>query len=53
MSVAKPWIVSEPDPTTSHSLDGLPGSEFSHAITLATGGSHDACGLGWRVGAGG
>ena len=40
MSVANPWIVRSPAPLMSHSLDGFPGSEFSHTIGFVTGGSH-------------
>ena len=42
MSVVKPWMFGSPDPETSHSLAGLPGFEFSQAISLTIGGSHGA-----------
>ena len=42
MSVAKPWIVEDPAPVMPHSLSGLPGRVFSHAIGLVTGASHGA-----------
>ena len=32
MSVAKPWMDGSPEPPTSHSEDGLPGSAFSVVI---------------------
>lgn len=35
IDVAKPWIVESPIPFTDQSLDGSPGSWFSHAIVLA------------------
>ena len=38
IDVAKPWIVESPAPLTCQSLGGSPGSVFSHAITLVTGG---------------
>ncbi|HET7355115.1 MAG TPA: hypothetical protein VFJ09_00395 [Nocardioidaceae bacterium] len=38
--MAKPWIVESPAPLTCQSLGGSPGKEFSHAITLVTGGPH-------------
>src|SRR6478735_7089537 len=35
MSVAKPWIVSSPDPEkSSHVASGVPGLRFSHATAL-------------------
>src|SRR5687768_10796457 len=34
-SVANPWISGSPDPFTSHSVDGLPGSQFSATILFA------------------
>ncbi len=40
MDVAKPWIVWSPAPLTCQSLVGSPGSVFSQAITLTTGGPH-------------
>ena len=40
IAVAKPWIVESPIPLTCQSLGGSPGSVFSHAITLVTGGPH-------------
>src|SRR5258707_8679600 len=40
IDVAKPWIVWSPSPLTCQSLGGSPGSEFSQAITLVTGGPH-------------
>src|SRR5215210_4642680 len=42
MSLAKPWMPGSPSPTMSHSVLGLPGLEFSQAISLVTGGSHGA-----------
>ena len=42
MSVAKPWMLAEPAPLTSHSLGGLPGFEFSQTIGFAIGGSQGA-----------
>src|SRR5690242_20134199 len=38
IDVAKPWIVESPAPLTCQSLGGSPAKEFSHAITLVTGG---------------
>ena len=38
--VAKPWIKGSPAPFTCQSLGGSPGSVFSQAITLVTGGPH-------------
>ena len=38
--VAKPWIEGSPAPSTCQSVGGSPGSVFSHAITLVTGGPH-------------
>src|SRR5215472_5442800 len=40
IDVAKPWIEGSPSPVTCQSLGGSPGSEFSQAITLVTGGPH-------------
>src|SRR5215469_17017730 len=40
IDVAKPWIVESPAPLTCQSLGGSPGSVFSHAMTLTTGGPH-------------
>src|SRR5262245_66543564 len=40
MSVPKPWMVSDPAPSMSHSLGGLPALEFSHRMGLAIGASH-------------
>src|SRR5215471_18595436 len=40
IEVAKPWIVGFPAPLTCQSLGGSPGSVFSQAITLVTGGPH-------------
>src|SRR5919197_1824540 len=40
MCVAKPWIEGSPAPFTCQSLGGSPGSVFSQAITLVTGGPH-------------
>ena len=40
IDVAKPWIVESPAPLTCQSLGGSPGSVFSQAITLVTGGPH-------------
>src|ERR1700719_2989125 len=37
MSEAKPWMVGSPAPLTSHSVDGLPGLEFSQTIALGVG----------------
>jgi hypothetical protein len=37
-----------PDPETSQSEDGVPGSEFSHATALATGGVQASA---WAAGA--
>ncbi len=37
MSVANPWIDGSPDPEMSHTDSGVPGLEFSHAITLTGG----------------
>ena len=37
MSVAKPWMLSSPAPSMSHSLGGLPGLLFSQAILLPPG----------------
>ena len=34
MSVANPWMVESPEPETSHSDEGLPGSWFSAGIGL-------------------
>ncbi len=42
MAVAKPWIESSPDPSTSHWLGGTPGCVFSHATAFTTGGVHGA-----------
>src|SRR5215472_13456845 len=39
IDVAKPWIEGSPSPLTCQSLGGSPGSEFSQAITLVTGGA--------------
>src|SRR3982751_5718595 len=36
--VAKPWISASPAPSICHVLGSAPGSEFSHATGLATGG---------------
>src|SRR5258708_27460675 len=38
--VAKPWIVESPAPLTCQSPGGSPGTMFSQAITLVTGGPH-------------
>src|SRR5215472_3307653 len=40
IEVAKPWIVGFPAPLTCQSLGGSPGSVFSQATTLVTGGPH-------------
>src|SRR5258708_39599350 len=40
IDVAKPWIVESPARPTCQSLGGSPGSVFSQAITLTTGGPH-------------
>src|SRR5688572_18979181 len=40
ISVVNPWMLVEPAPLTSHSLAGLPGSEFSQTIGFAIGGLH-------------
>ncbi|MDI2023247.1 hypothetical protein PJL18_03795 [Paenarthrobacter nicotinovorans] len=37
ISVEKPWIVSSPAPSMSHSEGGLPGLEFSHATAFTMG----------------
>src|SRR6478609_9321155 len=37
MSVAKPWMDSSPAPSTSQTLGGDPGLEFSQAILLPLG----------------
>src|SRR4051812_3951927 len=50
MSVVKPWIVASPEPSTSQTLDGVPGLEFSQTIGFV-GAAHGsatlalACGL--------
>src|SRR5262249_37619461 len=46
IDVAKPWIVGSPAPLTCQSLGGSPGSVFSHAITLVTGGPHGSAAAG-------
>src|SRR4029079_14664808 len=38
IEVAKPWMGASPARLTCQSLGGSPGSVFSHAITLTTGG---------------
>src|SRR5438046_1137526 len=43
MSVANPWMLGSPAPLTSHSLAGLPGLEFSHAIGFVMGGPQAPC----------
>src|SRR5215471_862901 len=40
IEVANPWIVEFPAPLTCQSLGGSPGSVFSQAMTLVTGGPH-------------
>jgi len=35
MSVANPWMLGSPAPSTSHSLAGLPGRQFSATTGLA------------------
>src|SRR4249919_1440307 len=45
IDVAKPWIVESPAPLTCQSLGGSPGSVFSQAITLVTGGPHGPAAL--------
>jgi hypothetical protein len=35
ISVANPWMVVSPAPLISHSLEGLPGRQFSATIGLA------------------
>lgn len=51
--VAKPWIEGSPAPFTCQSLGGSPGSVFSQAITLVTGGPHGPlCGVLVGVGVG-
>src|SRR6266850_5338422 len=49
ISVANPWMVASPDPTTSHCEAGLPGREFSHAIAFATGASHGPANAGFAA----
>jgi hypothetical protein len=46
ISVANPWMLASPDPTMSHSPDGFPGFEFSHAMALAAAGMQGANGSG-------
>ena len=45
IEVAKPWIVASPAPLTCQALGAVPGREFSHAITLVTGGPHGPAAL--------
>ena len=52
IDVAKPWIVGDPEPEICQSLAGSPGSVFSQAITLTTGGPHGpaaAAGVVWAA----
>src|ERR1700675_2134462 len=53
MSVANPWMVLLPDPTTSQTLCGVPGWEFSHTIGLVGGsqGSAKAAGVATTIAA--
>src|SRR5215470_4300169 len=46
IEVAKPWIVGLPAPLTCQSLGGSPGSVFSQAMTLVTGGPHGPAAVG-------
>src|SRR5689334_17726631 len=46
IDVAKPWIAGSPAPLTCQSLAGSPGSVFSQAITLVTGGPHGSAAAG-------
>src|SRR5712692_10626283 len=38
ISVAKPWMLRSPASLMSHSVEGLPGFEFSQAMAFAIGG---------------
>ena len=49
IDVAKPWIVESPAPLTCQSLAGSPGSVFSQAITLTTGGPQGPAAAAGRV----
>jgi hypothetical protein len=49
MLVANPWMLAEPAPATSHSPDGFPGFEFSHAMALAAAGTQGANGSAWAA----
>src|SRR4029078_13107554 len=40
MSVANPWIVASPEPTTSHSVDGAPVFWFSQAMRFGPPAAH-------------
>src|SRR5438105_1679152 len=49
IDVAKPCSVGSPAPVTCQSLGATPGSVFSHAITLSTGGPHAPADTAGRV----
>src|SRR6266542_495849 len=40
MSVAKPWMLDEPAPSTSHSAGSVPGFVFSHGMGLTLANEH-------------
>ncbi|WP_308929255.1 hypothetical protein [Arthrobacter sp. SLBN-112] len=48
IAVPNPWMDASPDPETSQSEEGVPGSEFSQATALATGGVQASA---WAAGA--
>jgi len=45
MSVANPWMLASPEPTTSHAVDGSPAFRFSQTVGLMLAPQGDPCEL--------